>query len=284
MKKWFTFVMERMPVIPNLIIALGMCFSAKQIAGGEVPAVLTTLGSLMILFFLVELRIMDEYKDYQKDCVAHPERPLPRGLIDVDTYPRVIWGVMALYLAFTPVIWFYSSTAGIFLIISQVWLLLMYFEFFVGSWLEKRPFLYAVTHQVVIIPLIVGAYALVSQVGSISEIPAAAYHFSIVILSLFFSYEIGRKLDPNADPVLGTYLVHYGQNKVFTFILGLSLMGAYSCVQLGVGVWIGVAYVISILSLLLFMKDNKKYKIAEAITTLNLIYGLWLFPLKEMLS
>jgi hypothetical protein len=284
MKKWFTFVMERIPVIPNLLIACGISFSAKQLVDGNVGGNLTLMGSVMVLFFLVELRIMDEYKDYEKDCVAHPERPLPRGLINLETYPRVIWIVMALYFAFTPVVWSYSKTAGILLLISQIWLILMYLEFFVGSWLEKRPFLYAITHQVVIIPLILGTYALVSGVGSFSEIPSSAYHFSLVILSLFFSYEVGRKLDPDADPILGTYLVHYGANKVFAFILALSLMGAYSAVELGVTLWLGVAYILSILSLLLFLKDNKKYKIAEAITTLNLIYGLWLFPLKELLS
>ena len=33
------------------------------------------------MLFFAELRLMDELKDYEKDLIAHPERPLPRGLL-----------------------------------------------------------------------------------------------------------------------------------------------------------------------------------------------------------
>jgi hypothetical protein len=281
MKKWVIFTIERIPIIPNLLIAFGMVFSAKHLTNGmDVASSTFWLCLAMVLFFLVELRLMDEYKDYDKDCAAHPERPLPRGLVDVAKFPAIIWTAMFLYFLLTPVIYKFSSVAGVLLLVSQIWLILMYKEFFCGNWLERKPFLYAITHQIVIIPLTVAAYAILAQISDFSAVPASVYHFSIVFLSLFFSYEVGRKLDPKADPILGTYLVHYGPTKVFIFILGLTIMGFYSCMQLGLTVWLGVAYLLTILSMILFLTDHSKYKIAEAIATINLIYGLWLFPIK----
>jgi hypothetical protein len=281
MKKWIVFTIERIPIIPNLLIAFGMVFSAKHLTGGmEITSDVFWLCFTMILFFLVELRLMDEYKDYDKDCAAHPTRPLPRGLVDVKKFPAIIWTAMVLYFLLTPIIYKFSNVAGILLLGSQVWLILMYKEFFCGSWLEKKPFFYAVTHQVVIIPLTVAAYAILAKTNSFSAVPASVYHFSIVFLSLFFSYEVGRKLDPKANPILGTYLVHYGPAKVFIFILGLTIMGFYSCMQIGLTIWLGIPFLLTILSMIFFLTDHSKYKIAEAIATINLIFGLWVFPLK----
>ena len=39
------------------------------------------IGVSLFLIFITELRFMDELKDYEKDKIAHPDRPLPRGLV-----------------------------------------------------------------------------------------------------------------------------------------------------------------------------------------------------------
>ena len=80
MGRWFTYIKERFQLIPQVILIGGMTLIAKPQEDSWV-----TLGwvfsSLLLFFFL--LRAMDEYKDYEKDCVASktgiPLPHLPEG-------------------------------------------------------------------------------------------------------------------------------------------------------------------------------------------------------------
>src|SRR5579862_4353131 len=105
MGRWLIFIKERFPLIPQLILTGGMALIAYH-------KYAWVLFGLLIFFFL--LRAMDEYKDYEKDCVAHPERPLPRGLILRNEMKGVIQflllGMVGLSVLFGSMI---SMTAGL---------------------------------------------------------------------------------------------------------------------------------------------------------------------------
>ena len=98
---------------------------------------------------------------------------------------------------------------------------LMYIEFGIGDWLEQRPFLYAITHQVcsldnsfmvtVLVLMRHNYYYLqlsifvmamfIGELGGASWNSPAAFLMGSIALSGFFTYEVCRKLDPTHPKV-----------------------------------------------------------------------------------
>ena len=81
MKNIMQFMKERVPVIANLILAVGMILSVAATMGITPGLKESIFIGVSLLIFITELRFMDELKDYEKDKIAHPDRPLPRGLV-----------------------------------------------------------------------------------------------------------------------------------------------------------------------------------------------------------
>ena len=80
---------------------------------------------------LVVMRMMDELKDLDKDRIAHPARPLPRGLIspeEVRSGLRIAIGLLLVVSVFIGLLW--NPVAGVLLGLSVGYSLLMYREFF----------------------------------------------------------------------------------------------------------------------------------------------------------
>ena len=94
----------------------------------------------------------------------------------------------------------------------------------------------------------------------------AIFWLGTTILGSFFTYEVCRKLDPKADPILGTYLVTYGAFDTFTIVLGTSTVA-----WIGPFNWVisrfAATQFICVLSFLLIFFKPEKYKIVEGIAT-----------------
>lgn len=278
--RWSVYLKERFPIVKNSMVPAGMSVSAyflcKQL-GIEVTPVQILFPFLAILVFLGELRLMDELKDFAKDVVAHPERPLPRGLLSKDETANAIrYGLLLMALLSAGASIGISRIAGALYAFNTLYLYLMYREFFVGQRLAKRPFWYAVSHQIVIFPLISFAIACYSSEAWMTN---EGLWLSTAILGAFFSYEVGRKLDPKALPILETYLVWYGRGRTAFVIAGtlsLSAIAAYS-LKLGPVLW--PFQLLAILSLPVLWTAPDRYKIPEGATTLALLIHLWGLPL-----
>ena len=52
--------------------------------------------------------------------------------------------------------------------------------------------------------------------------------FGCLILGSFYAYEVCFEIDPNAHPVLKTYLSAYGQNKTFLAVIILQAISLLS--------------------------------------------------------
>ena len=140
---------ERFPLIPNLLSAFGIVLTAGYwIQGDEISKRSIAFGVVGALLFLFQIRLMDELKDFEKDKIAHPERPLPRGLFTVDEFSgsvKIFQIAMVFFSVLLMIFW--NVTAGSCFLLGTMYLYLMFNEFFVGSWLSERPILYAITHQ-----------------------------------------------------------------------------------------------------------------------------------------
>lgn len=273
MKRWLTYLKERYPLPVYLLLSGGITLSASLVTAGrlESAANLFALAGLMLFFF--ELRLMDELKDYSKDQAAHPERPLPRGLLGPGEVRRTVNGVLAGMLA-------YAALGGLLLgppsglayLAVTVWLFLMYREFFLGDWLGARPLLYAVTHQVIMVPLVVFAAACVAPRASLD---GRVLFLSLANLGAFFAYEVCRKLDPRAHPVLKTYLSVYGVAGSFAVVAVANLVAAFGAWSVGMHPLLWPLEALVMLSFIPLFRAPRFHKLVEGTATISLLIHLW---------
>ena len=87
---WLIYIKERFPLPVYLLLSVGMAWNGLLALQAQPDLVSRLLGPTMILLFFFCLRLMDEVKDYKKDLSAHPERPLPRGLVKKSTAEWVL--------------------------------------------------------------------------------------------------------------------------------------------------------------------------------------------------
>lgn len=273
MARWLTYVKERFPLPVYALLVGGIACSAQIVAAGSIRPLPIALAIVGLFVFFAELRLMDEYKDYAKDVVAHPTRPLPRGVLARDEVRTVINGGLVLMAGYAVVVGAVSNlAAGGAYAVVVVHLWLMYKEFYVGAWLSARPLLYAFTHQLIVFPL-AGFAALAARGESLSD--PAMYVYATSVLGAFFAYEVARKLDPAAHPVLKTYLSVYGPVGTGALVVALSLVAAYAdfADHLYLLGWPAIAALFLTLPLLVLRPE--KFKIVEALATLSLVVHLW---------
>lgn len=270
MVAWFKYVRERFPIIVYFILVSGFTLSGAGLSLQPLQfyAVIPFLG--MLLFFFI-LRLMDEVKDYKKDLIANPTRPLPRGEIKLESalkaihlgvYSMVLFGILTAVL--------FSLPAGIIYLILTAYLWLMYKEFYIGDWLANRVFLYGVSHQLILI--ILCAFSVVFFNSEMLFQPET-YLYGLTVLGSFFSYEVCRKLDPNAHPLLRTYIHEYGYAKSFLIVLAMSSLAALSSHYLYIQIWLASLLVVTSF-LILFVKP-RMYKWVELVATLSLVIHIW---------
>ncbi len=276
MARWLTFFKERFPLPVLLLISVGIALAGVSFPDGPVMVLHMLIAAKISFLFFGTLRLMDEIKDLEKDKIVHPTRPLPRGLIDVGEFEKVMFlcvGSMVLTTAFVYSIGRY--TAGHWYSFTILYLWLMYKEFYIGQALAKSPIIYAITHQIIIFFLNAGAYTLAFPEASAMD---AMFKPGLIILGGFFTYEICRKLDPNAHPLLGTY----------RYVYGLPITGLFSAIMLAIGGFgayyaYGISWpsfvlwgveALTILGFVLFAKE--KYKLVEGLASLSLLTHIWL--------
>ncbi len=285
---WTIYLKERFPLPVYFLLSGGLVLSGSVLAYMEPFTVLTLLAFVFAMWLFATLRLMDELKDYQKDLVAHPTRPLPRGLIKTDTVKSLIRVSMLVGLAISGGMYWANPVAGIFALISAVWLWLMYKEFYIGESLAKRPLIYAVTHQVILIPFCLALSMRPQVYGSMLNLKILVW--AIGVLGSFFTYEVSRKLDPKAHPVLQTYLEVYGKGGSFAIVLGLFPLCLAAALMSHLEIWLLPWSVLTLLSYgLLWLsvpkgKVDKRHKLIEGFATLSLFFHIWTPILKYWLA
>lgn len=276
MKRWLEFLKERLPLHVLLILSLGLTSSSQALSEFSLSFTTLFIGTGLAFIFFLTMRIMDEVKDYTKDQIAHPERPLPRGLLSLDEARRAIYIGLGLGFFASIIIWTLNfPIAALLFAFSCFYLYLMYKEFFVSAWLEERVILYTLSHQAVLVFL---TAALASLVYSRVDNWIDLLRPGLLVLGIFFVYEVARKLDPDANPVLQTYRVRFGVKKtgfLLAFACFLTIFGVIVNSQyLGAAVYhlaLGPVLIMLLYPRLIY----KKHKAIEALAGLWLLLILW---------
>lgn len=229
--RWWVYQRERFPVVAHgLLIAAfsysAVCFSALLRGQTQLPAAGTALVAFVTAFlFFLQLRIADEFKDFEDDARYRPYRPVQRGLVSLRELGIV--GAMAALVQLGLALWLEPSLV-LLLMAAWLYLALMSKEFFIAAWLKEHPITYMVSHMV-IIPL-VDLYATACDWWPAGEGPprglpwflAVSYFNGMVI-------EIGRKIRAPGDEEHGvdTYSFLWGRRNAALAWLGAMVLTAF---------------------------------------------------------
>lgn len=238
-RRWLTYQRERFPILRHgLLVALTsacvLAFSAHTRGQylnwtGIFPA--TVIG--VLAFF--QLRILDEFKDYEIDAQYRPERPVPRGLVSLNELRNL--GIASALIQLILVVWL---QVGILPILLACWgfMALMTVEFFVPDFLKKRPLLYLLSHQPIVplLQILASAWAWTMPGHQISA--SALIWLAIISFGAGITLEIGRKLRAPEQERIGvdTYTANWGiPNALLGWLAGASL-AAFGAIIVG-GHW-----------------------------------------------
>ena len=215
LEKWNIYQKSRFPLIKHSILIAAFSSSAVSfsaiIAGRTMPEFISYIVAFITCFlFFLQLRIADEFKDYEEDCMYRNYRPVPQGIIKLKELKWLFIIASAIQLAVASILdW---KLAGILLVV-WVYLACMSKEFGVKTWLKAHPITYLWSHML-IMPM-VDFYATATDWILHVTPPYALYWF--VALSFFngINLEIGRKIRSQKDEETGvdTYSHLWGPNK-----------------------------------------------------------------------
>jgi hypothetical protein len=235
MNRWIIYQRERFPLAAHgpLVAAFSasaVCYSSL-LRGRDVfpaPAALAVAFVTSLLFFL-QLRIADEFKDFEDDSRFRPYRAVPRGLVTLPELARI--GIAAAIIQLLLAVLLDPTIVWI-LLVAWIYLALMTREFFVAHWLKRHPVLYMTSHMM-ILPL-VDLYATACDwwVAGLRQPPRGLLWFLVVSYFNGMVVEIGRKIRVPADEEHGvdTYSALWGRGRAvraWLFVVLLTALAAW---------------------------------------------------------
>ena len=268
-------------------------FWGKEI--DKVPIIWYKLFPLFIIIFMFffQLRITDEFKDYEEDLKYRPYRPVQRGIISLKALGKIGIATVIIQIILAHVI---NPKLIYFMLLVWVYMFLMTKEFFIKNWLTERILIYALSHVVIMIfiTLVIlkgTGYILESHFLETLYLSLERYEKNIFIglIPLFaLNYlngivlEIGRKTRKANEEEYGvqTYSKLWGRKKA-VFILCILYAIEYILVLLGLSnmykeffmtgtLILTITLVISIYFMIKFLKKDLTGKIPENIS------GIWI--------
>jgi 4-hydroxybenzoate polyprenyltransferase len=225
--RWWVYQRERFPVFVHSPIILAFSLSAVSYSAllrgastlpGWKPCFVAFANSFLTF---LQLRLADEFKDFDEDSRFRPYRPVPSGLIRLRELAW-IWAaciVLQLLLGF----WLSPRLVPL-LAVTWIYLGLMSREFFLRSWLKARPITYVLSHMA-IMPL-VDLYTTACDWVPLGyrRPPPGLLWFLLVSYCNGVVLEIGRKIRTPVDEETGveTYSFLWGRQRAV--IVWLSVM------------------------------------------------------------
>ena len=261
----------------------------------KVPIIWYKLFPLFIIIFMFffQLRITDEFKDYEEDLKYRPYRPVQRGIISLKALGKIGIATIIIQIILAHVI---NPKLIYFMLLVWIYMFLMTKEFFIKNWLTERILIYALSHVVIMIfiTLVIlkgTGYILESHFLETLYLSLERYEKNIFIglIPLFaLNYlngivlEIGRKTRRANEEEYGvqTYSKLWGRKKA-VFILCILYAIEYILVLLGLSnmykeffmtgtLILTITLVISIYFMIKFLKKDLTGKIPENIS------GIWI--------
>ena len=264
----------------------------------KVPMIWYKLLPLFIIIFMFffQLRITDEFKDYEEDLKYRPYRPVQRGVISLKTLRKIGIATVIIQIILAHII---NPKLIYFMLLVWIYMFLMTKEFFIKNWLTERILIYALSHVVIMIfitlVIVKGTgYILQDYFSETLYLLLEKYEKNIFIglIPLFaLNYlngivlEIGRKTRRTDEEEHGvqTYSKLWGRKKAVV-VLSLLFVIEYFLVILGLahtyekyfffgGLTLLVILIVSIYFMVKFLKKDLSGKIVETVSGLWIIFS-----------
>jgi 4-hydroxybenzoate polyprenyltransferase len=234
--RWWIYQKERFPLAAYAPLIAAFSFAAvgySALGRGSVTGPgwrQTVVAFASSLLFFLQLRLADEFKDFEDDLRYRPYRPVQRGLVQLREIAFV--GVATVPLQLLMTLWLSIHLLPL-LVIAWAYQLLMSKEFFVPRWLKRHPLLYMLSHMV-ITPLIF-LFASACDWVTAGYIRPSTGLLWMLAVSYFngMVIEIGRKVRAPEDEETGveTYSFLWGsRNAVLAWLGALAASAAFACV------------------------------------------------------
>ncbi len=273
MDRWWIYIKERFPLTTHILIASGISCSGFVVNRGyiQLDAFLLSLIGLLLIFGYSRLK--DDFDDAEKDKIAFPERPIPRGLLrirDVRQVLNVYWFILVSYFL---VIWMsLNLTAAVVYLLCVIFLWLKDKEFYSKELLTKWPIFRTTIQQEIVILLVFFAVACGRPRAVISM---SSISYALTVFGAFYTYDICRKLDPYAHPIRMSPVLVYGFRKIFWGVIVLAMISALGAYGLGVQRFLLPFEVSVVVMLTLLFIRPQHYQIPEFIAAISLVVHVW---------
>ena len=310
-KNFKIYLNERFPLGKNSIFVLiftlsgyiytGLLYNSKiinQIFSKEikVPMPWHKIVALFIIIFMFffQLRITDEFKDYEEDLKYRAYRPVQRGIISLKALGKIGIATVIIQIIFAHAI---NPKIIYYMMLVWIYMFFMAKEFFIKKWLTKRILIYALSHVVIMVFItlvIVEAtqYIVPKNIFDVFILQRYRHNIDFALIPLFaLNYlngivlEIGRKTRKTDEEEHGvqTYSKLWGRKKA-VIILSLLFIIEYFFVILGLahtykqyfffgGLTLLIILVVSIYFMVKFLKKNLSGKIVETMSGLWIIFS-----------
>jgi 4-hydroxybenzoate polyprenyltransferase len=231
MNRWWTYQKERFPLAAHAPLVAAFSYSALSYSSllrglHGLPSGRSAVAAFFTsLLFFLQLRIADEFKDFDDDSRYRPYRPVPRGLVKLRELGVIGAGAALGQLLLA--IWITPRLIPL-LLLTWTYLALMSKEFFVHDWLKARPFTYLWSHML-IMPLVDFYVTACDWMPAAGRAPAGLAWFLIISFFNGIVLEMGRKIRAPEDEETGveTYTFLWGRPQaVRGWFLALSLCAA----------------------------------------------------------
>ena len=249
---------------------------------------------IIIFMFFFQLRITDEFKDYEEDLKYRAYRPVQRGIISLKALGKIGIATVIIQIIFAHAI---NPKIIYYMMLVWIYMFLMAKEFFIKKWLTKRILIYALSHVVIMVFItlvIVEAtqYIVPKNIFDVFILQRYKHNIDFALIPLFaLNYlngivlEIGRKTRKTDEEEHGvqTYSKLWGRKKA-VIILSLLFIIEYFFVILGLahtykqyfffgGLTLLIILVVSIYFMVKFLKKNLSGKIVETMSGLWIIFS-----------
>jgi len=273
------FPLGKTAVLLAVFTAAGLTLSA-HLGARPLPSAWVFIAVwLVAIGFLFQLRVADEFKDFDDDSRYRPERAVPRGLVSLRLLRRLGLATAGLSVVLTFSI---SPLLLVPLVLAWLWLGLMTAEFFVSAWLKARPLLYLVSHMAIL--AFIDFYITAAEWLPNTALPPPGI-WVFVILSCVNGcvLEFGRKTwAPESEREgVETYSALYGPRRSVAIwagccILSYLLVGSIGTLA-GAGLIIWGAGLVALLPVLWLAVRFARQPDLVGQKRIDLAAGLWVF-------
>lgn len=280
MHPWTKYFVERFNPLFSLVVIIGMALSGVVIDGNLFHLTSFVVACMTIFYIAFIIRLNNDVKDYEKDCIAFRDRALPRGLISKKNAMhllRILKYGITLYVVILFII--YWGNTRLALLLTSIYLGLLLNDFFAKKWIERRPLVKGLTYHGFVFFLTL----LVISIGRPAVVfTSQGFAYAILIFASFFIYDICRKLDPYSHPISLAYVHYFGFKITFWILAALLLLSAICAYVLGVHLWLWTAELVVFLSLSILHFDPKQYQVAKLAASVSLLVHTWAGPLQNI--